>query len=512
MRKLCLACLIVLFSLMVRADEPSTEATTQPEHHDKKSATTQKKDEPVVTTHELKLPDSTLRYKATAGFITLKNAEDKPRANVFFIAYERTLDDESMRADRPITFVFNGGPGAASVWLHLGTAGPMRVALPENGFPPPPPYRLDPNAYTWLDFTDLVFIDPVGTGFSRAEPGHEKEFYNVEGDISSVAEVIRLYLTKYNRWPSPKFVAGESYGTTRAAGLSGHLHDRYGIDLNGIVLISTVLNFQTLEFRPGNDTPYPLWLPSYTAIAWFHKKLAPELLQNDLSKTVAEAHAWAMDQYMPALLKGSSLPDADRTRLEQQLSRYSGLPMDIVKRSHLRITPGRFEKLLLRDEQKIIGRMDGRMTANDSDPLSDEPEFDPSLTGFVGPFNTNFNDYIRRELKFESDLMYEFLSPNVPWDFGREGGYLNVATTLQNTINKVPSLKVIICSGYFDLATPFSATDYTINSMPLGDLRKNIEHHYYEGGHMLYLNHPSLVKLHEDLSGFYKSAVPTTQP
>src|SRR5581483_233412 len=231
---------ITLAALVARAEEPETVPATQPEHHDKKAATTQKKDEPVVTQHELKLSDTALKYKASAGFITLKNAEEKPRANVFFIAYEKTLDEESQRMNRPITFVFNGGPGAASVWLHLGTAGPMRVQLPENGFPPPPPYRLDPNQETWLDFTDMVFIDPVGTGFSRAEPGHEKEFYNVEGDISSVAEVIRLYLTKYNRWPSPKFVAGESYGTTRAAGLSAHLHDRYGIDLNGIVLISTV--------------------------------------------------------------------------------------------------------------------------------------------------------------------------------------------------------------------------------------------------------------------------------
>ena len=267
----------------VCADEPASEPTSRPEHHDKEpGATTQKHEEPIVTEHELKLADSTLKYKATAGFITLKNAEEKPRAKIFFMAYERALEDESKRQDRPITFVFNGGPGAASVWLHLGTAGPMRVDLPENGFPPAPPYRLKENPQSWLEFTDLVFIDPVGTGFSRAEPDHEKDFYNVDGDISSVAEMIRLYLTKYDRWPSPKFVAGESYGTTRAAGLSGYLHDRCGIDLNGIVLISTVLNFQTLLFSAGNDTPYPLWLPSYTAIAWYHKKLAPEL-QNDLA-------------------------------------------------------------------------------------------------------------------------------------------------------------------------------------------------------------------------------------
>ncbi len=465
----------------------------------------------MVTEHTVKGVGGEIEYKTTAGFIELKTNDEKLRAKIFYMAYETRGDEESGRGERPITFVFNGGPGAASVWLHLGTAGPKRVALPENGFPPAPPYRLEENPYTWLDFTDLVFIDPVGTGYSRAEPDHVKEFYNVDGDISSVAEVIRLYLTKYNRWESPKFVAGESYGTTRAAGLSGHLHERYGIDLNGVILISTVLNFQTLSFPPGNDTPYPLWLPSYTAIAWYHKKLAPDL-QKDLKATVAEAQKWAIDEYMPALLKGSSLSDADRTKEEQQLARFTGLPLEYVRRAKLKVSPGRFEKELLASDEKIIGRMDARMTGHDEDPLNDTPAFDPGLSGFVGIFSTNFNDYVRRELKFESDLMYEFLSPEVgPWDFGRNG-YLNVATTLQSAITQVPSMKVLICSGYFDLATPFSAADYTVNQMPLGDLRKNIEQRYYEGGHMLYLNHPALVQLHGDLSDFYKGAVPTTQP
>jgi carboxypeptidase C (cathepsin A) len=516
---MAIRCFLVAITVLIcglnaaRAEDETTQPATQAAHRGaKKEATTKESsDEPVVADHEIKLDSGPLKYKTTAGFIQLKDNTDKLRAKVFYMAYERG-GDEGERADRPVTFVFNGGPGAASVWLHLGTAGPMRVALPENGFPPAPPYRLEENPYTWLDFTDLVFIDPVGTGYSRAEPDHVKEFYNVDGDISSVAEVIRLYLTKYNRWASPKFVAGESYGTTRAAALSGHLHERYGIDLNGVILISTVLNFQTLEFRAGNDTPYPLWLPSYTAIAWYHKKLAPEL-QKDLVSTVAEAKKWAINEYMPALLKGSSLTDAERTHEEQQLARYTGLPLEYVKKSKLKVSPGRFEKALLASDEKIIGRMDGRMTGHDADPLNDTPEFDPALSGMVGVFNSNFNDYVRRDLKFENDLMYEFLSPNVgPWDFGRDGGYLNVATTLRTAISEVPSMKVLICSGYFDLATPFGATDYTVNQMPLGDLRGNIVHKYYEGGHMLYLNHPALVKLHGDLSEFYKSSVPATQP
>jgi carboxypeptidase C (cathepsin A) len=489
-------------------DETSTQpATTQSVDSKKSKPTTRESAEPVTTEHELKLAGRTLKYKSTAGFIEVTDYGGKPRAKVFYMAYERTLDDDSKRQDRPITFVFNGGPGAASVWLHLGTAGPKRIDLPENGFQPTPPYRLEDNDYTWLDFTDLVFIDPVGTGYSRAEPGHDKEFYSVEGDISSVGDVIRLYLTQAQRWPSPKFVAGESYGTTRAAGLSEHLHDRFGIDLNGIVLISTVLNFQTLEFRAGNDTPYPLWLPSYTAIAWYHKMLEPDL-QKDLTSAVNAAQKWAINEYLPAVLQGSSLPDATRADIEKQLARFTGLSPEFVKKADLKVSPARFEKALLSAQGKVIGRMDGRLTAHDADPLNDTPEFDPSLTGYVGPFSSSFNDYIRRELKFESDKTYEFLSPEVgPWDFGGNG-YLNVSTTLRKAMNKVPAMKVMICSGYFDLATPFGAADYTVNQMPLGELRKNIVQHYYEGGHMLYLNHPSLVKLHEDLSSFYDSAAP----
>lgn len=463
--------------------------------------------EPVLTEHELKIGRPTLKYTAAAGFIPLKDAADKLRAKVFYIAYEKTAAQTDKTQDRPITFVFNGGPGAASVWLHLGAAGPQRVGVPDNGFVPAPPYALTENSYSWLDFTDLVFIDPVGTGFSRAEPDHAKEFYNYNGDIESVADVIRLYLTRNHRWASAKFIAGESYGTTRAAGLSEFLHDRYGIDASGIVLISTVLNFQTLEFAAGNDTPYPLWLPSYTAVAWYHKKLPPDLQQTELAKVVAEARKWAIEIYLPALLKGSSLEQADRDRLAQQLARYTGLPLDYVQKARLKVLPWRFEKALLSDQQRLLGRMDARITGYDADPLNDSPDFDPSLSGFVGIFSSCFNDYVQRELKFSSDLPYEFLSPNVgPWDFGRGGGYLNVSTTLRSAMTKMPAMKVVICSGYFDLATPFTAADYTVNQMPLGELKQNIVQHYYEGGHMLYLNRPALEKLHEDLGEFYGMA------
>jgi carboxypeptidase C (cathepsin A) len=468
----------------------------------------------VVTDHEMRLGETTLRYKATAGFIPLKDSAGKLRARIFYVSYDKTSAEGEARPLRPITFVFNGGPGAAAVWLHLGTAGPKRVAVPQDGAIPTPPYQLEDNPFTWLDFTDLVFIDPVGTGYSRAEGNIAREFYSVQNDIASVADVIRLYLTDHDRWLSPKFVVGESYGTTRAAGLSERLHERYGIDANGIVLISTVLNFQTLLFAPGNDTPYPLWLPSYTAIAWYHKKLPADLQQADLTKVVAEAQKWAMDEYLPALLKGSSLDDVARAKIAQQLARYTGLPIDFVTKARLKVSPNRFEKFLLADRQRLIGRMDGRITGHDADPLSDTPDFDPSMTGYIGVFSSCFNDYARRELKFESDLPYEFLSDEVngPWDWGRREGYLDVSTTLRSAMTAVPAMKVMICSGYFDLATPFGAADYTVNQMPLGELRKNLSQKYYEGGHMIYLNHPTLVKMRDDLKAFYQAAVPTTQP
>jgi carboxypeptidase C (cathepsin A) len=524
--RITLGYMIVLMSLAfvmaARAQETSTAPShlTTAQHRKGRPATTtpageaeETSTEPVLSEHELLLPQihRTLKYSATAGFIPLHDDKGKLRANVFFVAYE--LADQKL-ATRPITFVFNGGPGAASVWLHLGTAGPKRVAVPEDGSIPAPPYHLEDNPYTWLDFTDLVFIDPVGTGYSRAEGDHAKEFYSVQGDVESVADVIRIYLTQHQRWASPKFVAGESYGTTRAAGLSEYLHDRFGIDASGIVLISTVLNFQTLQFAEGNDTPYPLWLPSYTAAAWYHKKLPADLQNRPLTQVVAEAQQWALNQYMPALLKGYSLDDAARSNIATQLSRYTGLPLDYVTRAHLRVEPQRFEKSLLANQQRMIGRMDARISAPDADPLNDSPEFDPSLTGYVGVFSNCFNDYIRDQLMFENNQPYEFLSPNVgPWDWGRGSGYLNVSTTLRRAMLKVPTMKLMICSGWFDLATPFTATDYTVNQMPLGPMRANVVQHYYEGGHMLYLNHPSLEKLHEDLKSFVQSALPpATQP
>jgi carboxypeptidase C (cathepsin A) len=292
--------------------------------------------------------------------------------------------------------------------------------------------------------------------------------------------------------------------------LSEYLHDRYGTDLNGIVLVSTVLNFQTINPSAGNDLPYPLFLPTYTASAWYHKKLPGRLQQMQLPALVKEVEAWATADYTAALANGAALDDAARDVIARKLADYTGLSTDYAKKSNLRISPGRFMKALLADQQRVIGRMDGRITGFDVDPIDDRPEFDPSLTGYVGLFSATFNHYVRTDLKYENEEVYEFLSPRVgPWDFGPAGsGYLNVATTLREAMTKTPSLKVMLASGYYDLATPFAAADYTVNQMPLSkELRANFTHHFYEGGHMMYLNRPSLEKLHADLRAFYEDAL-----
>jgi carboxypeptidase C (cathepsin A) len=495
-RILSLLCVLVFIHASVRGDNPQTQPATR------ESATQPSDDSPVVTEHETTIAGKTIRYSAAAGLVTLRDdAGDKPRAKMFYIAY--TVPGET---HRPVTFVFNGGPGAAAIWLHLGTAGPQRIKLNDDGTPLPPPYSLEKNESSWLDLTDLVFIDPVGTGYSRPEADKGKEFYSVQGDVQSVADFIRIYLTRNNRWNAAKFIAGESYGTTRAAGLSEYLHDRFGIDLSGVILVSTVLNFQTLSFDAGNDTVYPLWLPTYAATAWYHKKIATDK-QITLANFVAQARKWAQTDYATALIRGNSLSDDERAKIEGELAGFTGLPIDFVRKSDLRIAPYRFQKELLSDQRKVIGRMDGRLTAHDADPLSGGPEFDPSVDGYTGVFSGTFNQYIRQELKYENEQVYEFLSPRVgPWDWGRNNGYVNVAANLRKCMTKLPSLKVFVAQGYYDFATPFAASDYTLDQMPLSkDLQSNITRAYYEGGHMMYLNKASLEKLKKDLSGFYST-------
>jgi carboxypeptidase C (cathepsin A) len=468
------------------------------------------------TKHSVLINGKEIKYSATAGTILLKEEVkeeegevEKPKATIFFISY--TKDDVDDVSDRPLTFSFNGGPGSSSVWLHLGLLGPRRVFLDEEGRTPPPPYRLVDNEHSLLDVSDLVFIDPVSTGYSRAVPGEKPDqFHDFTKDIESVGEFIRLYTTRFKRWSSPKFIIGESYGTTRAAGLSDHLLERHGLFLNGLMLISSILNFQDARFDVGNDLPYILFLPTYTATAWFHGKLSEDL-QKDLHRTLAEVEAFALGDYTLALMKGADLPKSERQTIIDKLTRFTGLSRAYIEQTKMRIEIFRFTKEILRDQRITVGRLDSRFKGMDRDAVGEKPEFDPSYINIQGPYTACLNDYVRRELEYESDLPYEILTGRVlPWNYDKyQNQYVNVAEMLRSAMTKNPSMKVFVANGYYDLATPYFATRYTFNHLGLEEeLQANISMGYYEAGHMMYIHQPSLVKLKADLAQFIQSAIP----
>ena len=440
----------------------------------------------------------------------LKDSSGAVEANIFFVAY--TMDGFGPASARPLTFAFNGGPGAGSLWLHIGCIGPRRVRMQENGGMPAPPYRLDDNPNTWLDQTDLVFIDPVGTGFSRpAKPGGGSKYFGLNGDIQSVGEFIRLYLNQYERWSSPLFLAGESYGTTRAAGLSGYLID-HGIAFNGIALISTVLNFQTLDFNRGNDLPYILYLPTYAATAWYHKKLPPDVQSRDLPAFVEEVEKWAGGDYTTALQKGDALTAEERQQVIDRLARYTGLEKSVIDDVNLRISGNLFEKHLLHDRKMTVGRLDSRFVGIDESPLGVFPEFDPSMAAIRPPFTAALNDYVRTELGYKTDAEYYALGGGVTgWNFGVNNGYADTSESLRAAFTKNPDMKLFVAMGYYDLATPFFAVKYTMNHMGINPaLRSNISVGYYEAGHMMYIDNRSIAKLRKDIGVFVESAVHST--
>jgi carboxypeptidase C (cathepsin A) len=472
------------------------------------------KDNLVETKHQITLGGRELQYTVTAGTIVLKEETsdrekevegEKPKAQVFFTAY--TLDGVTDKSSRPITFSFNGGPGSSSVWLHLGLLGPRRVEMGDAGSLLPPPYHLVDNEYSLLDMTDLVFIDPVSTGYSRPVEGQKaKEFHGFKKDIESVGDFIRLYATRYRRWTSPKFLAGESYGTTRAAGLSGYLQERHGLYLNGIILVSAILDFGTADFFPGHDLPYILFLPTYAATAWYHGKINR---RKPLASLLKEVEKFTLGEYTLALLKGTALTREERSQIIAKLSGFTSLSEDYIDRTDLRINIFRFCKELLREERRTVGRLDSRFTGIDRDSAGEFPEEDPSMSAIMGPYTAALYDYLRGELKYESDLPYEILTPKVsPWSYAEfENRFVNVAETLRKAISNHQALKVHIANGYFDLATPYLATRYTFDHMGLEKgLRDNISMSYYEAGHMMYIHMNSIKRLKEDLANFIQGA------
>ncbi len=458
-------------------------------------------DAPVVTHHSIVVHGERIAYSATAGHLALSDDSGKLQARIFFVAYAR--EDGGTGPSRPITFGFNGGPGASSMWLHLGV-GPKRVVLPADGTELPRSTQLVDNESTWLPFTDLVFVDPVGSGYSRAAEGVDPhQFYDVVPDIDVAAAFVRRYLTRYQRWLSPKLIAGESYGTTRAAGLVNRLQERGGINVNGVVLVSSVLDFQTIDFDAPNDLAYVLAVPSYAAAAWYHQKQA-----GPVADRVQAAQHWAMTDYLVAMAKGATLADAERERIADDLARYTGLERGELLREHLRVAPSTFGEQLLRAQRRIVGRFDTRVTA--ALPEREHSESDPSFFLVTGPLVEALNDYLRRDLQYQSELRYEYLSreANRSWKWRTNGqGYLYVSDDLAQAMTRDHRLRVFAAAGYYDLATPYLAQKYVLDHMPLDPaLRANVTFAGYASGHQIYTDPLSAARLRADVENFVRCA------
>lgn len=459
---------------------------------------------PVVTHHQVTLDGKLLKYTATAGRLPIKRGDGKIEAEVFFVAY--TLDGQEA-AKRPLTFCFNGGPGSATVWLHMGAVGPKQVVLQPNGFMPAAPYRMIDNPNTLLDRSDLVFVDAIATGFSRAANAETtKKFLGVKADIEAFGEFIRLFITRYDRWPSPLFLLGESYGTTRAAGIAGYLAD-HGISFNGITLLSIAMDLGTLVWAKDNDVPYFLLVPSYCMIAAYHKRLAPDLMQ-DLARTRQEVERWAANDYASALLKGDGLTPEERQKIIDAYSRYTGLDKKLIDNANLRINVEQFTHNLLLDQKLRVGRLDGRFTGPDPEGVLDTRPYDPTEPAIVPPYTSVYNNYVRSELGYKVDMPYKVFafeeSAFEKWEWGNAiKGFPNTAPDLRAALAKNPYLKVLVMEGYYDLATPYAAANYSIDHLNLSpDYRKNISFATYEAGHMVYLDGASHAKMKRDLVEF----------
>jgi carboxypeptidase C (cathepsin A) len=464
---------------------------------------------PVFTTNTITIASTlpsggtTVTYVAETGMLPILAPTGSVRASVFYVAYTRA--SQTNKAARPVTFCFNGGPGSSSVWLHLGAFGPRRVKMNDNGTLPPPPFGLADNAYSILDGSDLVFIDPVATGFSRPAKDEKADvFFGDSADLDSVGEFIRLWTTRHDRWLSPKYLCGESYGVFRAAGLAEHLSSRYGMYLNGLILVSGVLDFATIYDNPGNDVPYPLYLPAYTAAAQFHKKLPPDL-QADLPKALAEAREFAKGEYAAALQRGDSLSADEHKKVADELARLTGLKPSVIEDNHLRIDEGVFRRQLLHDEGLILGAYDARITGRDDDPASPNPDFDPANAAVLGPFSAAMNSYVRGELKFEDDLPYELLAGVQPWNYGSRNTYASAGDQLAGIMNQNPYMKILVVGGRCDLVCPIDTVHYALDHMQIDPAyRTNITYAEFDAGHMMYINLPDLKKLHQTVEDFLK--------
>ncbi|MGH9291828.1 MAG: S10 family peptidase [Acidimicrobiales bacterium] len=464
-------------------------------------------DDIVTTSHELSLPTGRLAYRSAAGRVVLREEVHeegvfrgpRPKAEIFLVAYVADQGDP----DRPVTFAFNGGPGSSSVWLHLGLLGPRRVVMGDAGALVPPPYGLTDNAESLLAHSDLVFIDPVSTGYSRVVEGDKAaEFHGYQRDLDSVGEVIRLWTSRNDRWLSPKFLIGESYGTLRAGALAHHMQTRYGFALNGLMLVSSVLDFGTkAERAEGDDLAFVLGLPTFACLAHYHGLAGDRTLE----QVRQEAESFALGTYARALLLGRRLPDEERAEVVATLARLTGLDPGWVDRADLRIRSMRFFRELLRSRRQVIGRLDGRFTGFESDAVGEEPTSDPSYSAIHGPYAAAFNHYARVELGYNNDLPYEILTDRVkPWSYKEfEGQHVTVADRLAAAMRANPHMRVHVAAGYYDGATPYFAAEHTFDHLRLPqELRGNVSFHYYQAGHMMYIHEESRLRQSADLAAF----------
>ena len=483
-----------------------TEGKTKEEAKEPAPVTPEPLPEPVERQHAVSVRGQTLEYTTSAGQLPIRNDKGEVQANLSFTAY--TLTNGASDPPRPLTIAFNGGPGSSSVWLHMGGLAPRRVEMHDDGGMPRPPYRLIDNDFTWLEATDLVFVDPVDTGYSRAtNDDFAKKAKDVKGDLEFVGEFIRLYLTRYKRWTSPLFLAGESYGTYRSAGLAGYLADK-GIIFNGIILISSILNMQTARFQVGNDLPYQLYLPTYAATAWYHDKVSDDDKAKGVRPFLDEVEAWVETTYVPALSLGDRLSPERREEVLDGLERFTGLSREYLDLANLRVEIHAFCKELLKSDRLTVGRIDSRYTGRDRSGVSQTPDYDPSLNVIWPPFTTTLNQYFRTELGYENDTEYHILR-SLEWTWGdAKDGYSDTSAPLREAMAKNPYMRVFVASGYYDLATPYYATIYTLNHMGLDQsAHERLTLEEFPVGHMVYVERGALQKLQEDVTAFITLAV-----
>lgn len=487
-------CVLVAAAVPAAAQGPPTEAPRNANKAGKEADLLP--EEPVVTQHTARISGQSVRYTAEAGWLPIRD-EGKLTAKMFYIAYTR--DGITDLRARPLVFSFNGGPGTASVWMHMGYTGPRRVVYDEDGFALRPPGGLEDNPHSILDVADIVYIDPVATGFSRMVEGEDlHKYHGTLSDVQSVAEFIRLYIVRKNRWMSPKFLIGESYGTTRASGLAGHLVRAHQIYLNGIILVSMT----GLDVDQGDDISYATALPHLAATAWYHRQLPADLQAQPLRALLDEVERFAMGDYLGALVQGDRLDDTARDAMAQRVARYTGLTADYVASTNLRISSRRFWKELLRDQRLTVGRLDSRYLGVDLDAAGENPEYDPAMADWNGPFADAVNRYVREELRYSPDLEYNVWGNVRPWNRDQSA---NVGEMLRQAMRNNPYLKVLIQGGYYDAATDYYSAVYTISHLqPGGEFRDRFRFAWYESGHMMYLRKPDLGNANDDLRSFIR--------